>query len=172
MQAEVEFDVNESSVPNVSSEFYQMVNEFIDETEEEIRTFFDELFTYQRPAFMVEIGAPVSVLIDLELFMQKKGYFIYDEIQIVEKGDENKEYLDQELFEKYPGQQIGASTLFVTLRPEFMHLAKISETIPWGCGEHFPPVCDPRAALRGLLFGYNVKNIIGFVSRPCEERMQ
>ena len=70
----------------------------------------------------------------------------------------------QELFDEYPNEIMGATLLYVSLREEFIHLAELVENVPLSC--HYHDRCDPRAALRGLLYGYDIRSIIGFIEQP------
>ena len=69
----------------------------------------------------------------------------------------------QELFDENPSDILVATVIYISLRKEFIHLAEIAEKSPLCCGLHED--CDPKSALKGLLFGYQVKNIIGFIAQ-------
>ena len=163
MEGEMRFDKVIPLPEDISKEFHNNFKEFLDEGKESIYSYFKELLTFKRCVFSLEIGAPVRVIHEIDKFLQKNGYITYNDIDIVEKGDENKDYFPQELFEKYPNEIMGATLLYISYRDEFIHLAKLAENAPLSCNVH--ENCYPRAALRGLLYGYSIQNIINFIEQ-------
>jgi len=100
-------------------------------------------------------------------FFLPEDYYPYDDaletacrvLKILSDCDKTSD----ELFNEFPNEIMGASLIYISLRPEFIHIARIIENFPTGCFEHNN--CDTRAAVKGLLLGYNVKNIIGFIQQ-------
>lgn len=151
---------------NVSISLYDKFKEFLDEDLEQIKSYFNELLTYKRAVISLEIAAPISVLYEIEKYLNENQYLTYNQINFVTKGDENKEFFPQELFDKYPDKIMGSTILFISYRNEFIHLAELVENVPLSCDIHED--CDPRAALRGLIYGYHINNIIGFIQQNSQ----
>jgi hypothetical protein len=163
MEGEVNFH-NEILVPeDISNELYDKFKEFFDENQKNFNSYFCELLSFKRCAFSLEIAAPIKVIHEIDKFLKQNGYITYNDINFVEKGDENMDVFPQDLFEKYPNEVMGATSLYISYRHEFVHLAKIVENVPLECDQH--EQCDPRAALKGLLYGYSIPNIINFIDQ-------
>ena len=163
MEGEYKFDIEINLPKDISEDFYQEYGEFIDESLKQIQSYFSELLSLNRYIFSLEIAAPMKVLYEIERYLNNYQYLTYNQIDLAEEGDENKDFIPQELFEKHPDEFIGVSILYISFREEFIHLAKLIENFPFSCDEH--EICDTRAMLRGLLYGYNIKNIIGFIEQ-------
>lgn len=163
MEGEVVFDVSIELPKDISDDFSERFEGFLDEDSNQIRSYFSELLSFKRAAFSLEIAAPIRVMSEIVKYLDECQYLTYNQLDFVERGDENIDYYPQELFDEYPNEIMGASLLYVSLREEFIHLAKLIENVPLSCHAH--DCCDPRAALRGLLYGYSVKSIIGFIEQ-------
>ena len=103
----------------------------------------------------------------MEKYLKKNGYFVWNDIEFVEKGDEKEEFFPQELFDQHPDEPMIACMMFVSYREDFVHVAQIVESSIYFCADH--DNCDPRGILRGLLYGYGVWNIIGFMEQQGGE---
>jgi hypothetical protein len=162
MEGERTFD-NPITLPkDISVDFYNKFQKFIDEDLHNVQNYFKELLTFKRSLFSIEIGAPIKILNDIEIFLRQHGYIVYNQIDIVHR-DENDDFIDQNLFNEYPNEQIGATMIYVSYRNEFIHIAKILENIPFSCIEHED--CEPYHTLKGLLHGYSIPNIINFIDK-------
>ena len=161
MEGEVYFSQTIKAPKDVSEDFFDRFGEFLDETKSQIKSCFSELLSFKRAVFSLEIAAPIKQLHEIERFLKKHGYQTWNKIDGVEKNDENREFFPQELFNRYPNEIMGASLLFISCRTEFIYLAKLAEHI--SCS--IPERGDPRAAFRGLLYGYCIQNIIGFIEQ-------
>ncbi len=163
MNGENEFNIEINPPKDISDLFYNKFYEFLDEDMEQIKSYFSELLLFKRSVFSLEIAAPIKVIHEIEKFLNDNRYLTYNQFDFVTKGDENIDFFPQDLFDKYPNEIMGATVLYISLRNEFIHLAELVENIPLSCDLH--KGCDPRAALKGLLLGYQIKNIIGFIEQ-------
>ena len=145
---------------DISEDFYERFNRFLNDSADDIRGYFNELLTFKRCAFSLEFGCPARIAQEMEKFLKENRYFVWNDMEFVEKGDENEEYFDQELFDQYPDEPMVACMMFVSYREDFVHVAQIVENSIYFCADH--DNCDPRGILRGLLYGYGVENIVGF----------
>jgi hypothetical protein len=163
IEGEAEFDLNIELPQDLSDDFFEKFKGFLDEELNQIKSYFSQLLSFKRAAFSLEIAAPIRVLYEIEKYLDEYQYLTYNQVDLVEKGDENKDLYPQELFDEYPTEIMGATLLYVSLREEFIHLAELVENVPLSCDIHDD--CSPRAALRGLLYGYDIKNIVGFIEQ-------
>ena len=146
---------------DISQDLLDHYREILGIEERSLRNLFQELLSFKRAVFSFEICGPVETLYEIDRYLKDNDYLTYCQIEHVEEGDENCEYLPEDLFSRYPGKTLGAALICISLREEFIHLIKMAEEYPLACNDH--EICDPRAALRGLLYGYALKNIIGFI---------
>ena len=163
MEGEIEYDMSIELPQDISDDFFERFKGFLDEDLDQIRSYFSELLSFKRATFSLEIAAPIEVISEIEKYLNEYQYLTYNQVHFVEKGDENIDHYPQELFDEYPNETMGAALLYVSHREEFIHLAELVESVPLACDIHNG--CDPRAALRGLLYGYDIKNIIGFIEQ-------
>lgn len=172
MEGEVEYDMSVELPQDISDDFFERFGNFLDEDLNQIESYFSELLSMKRAAFSLEIAAPIGVISEIEKYLNEHQYSTYNQVDLVEKGDENRDYYPQELFDEYPNEIMGATLLYVSYREEFIHLARVAENVPLSCSIHNG--CDPRAALRGLLYGYDINNIVGFIEQDeqCDSSAQ
>lgn len=170
MEGEMEYDMNIELPQDISDDFFERFKGFLDEDLDQIRSYFSELLSFKRAAFSLEIAAPIRVISEIEKYLVEHQYLTYNQVDFVERGDENIDYFPQEMFDEYPNEIMGATLLYVSYREEFIHLAGLVESVPLSC--HIHDGCDPRAGLRGLLYGYDIKNIIGFIEQTNDNSAQ
>lgn len=172
MEGEREFDMNIELPQDISDDFFERFGCFLDEDLSQIRSYFSELLSFKRAAFSLEIAAPIRVISEIEKNLNEHQYSTYNQLDLVEKGDENKDYYPQGLFDEYPNEIMGATLLCVSYREEFIHLTELAGSDSLSGDVHID--CDSRHALRGLLYGYDIKNIVGFIEqdRQCDSSAQ
>ena len=161
--AEKQFDTQCPMPKDISEGFYERFNRFLDDSADDIKGYFREMLTFKRCVFSLEFGRTVRIAKLMERYLKENGYFVWNDLEFVEKGDENEELFPQELFDEYPDESMVACMMFVSYREDFVHVAQIVENSIYFCGDH--DNCDPRGILRGLLYGYGVRNIVGFVEQ-------
>ncbi len=163
MEGEMEYDMDVELPQDISDDFFEKFKLFLDEDLNQIKSYFSELLSFKRATFSLEIAAPIKVISEIEKYLVEHQYSTYNQVDFVERGDENIDCFPQEMFDEYPNEIMGATLLYVSFKEEFIHLAELVENVPLSCDIH--DGCDPRGALRGLLYGYNIKNIIGFIEQ-------
>lgn len=170
MEGEREFEMIVELPQDVSVDFYKRFGRFLDEDLSQLRSLFCELLSLERVAFSLEIVAPEGVISDIEEYLNEHQYSTYCLLESFEKGDESNDYYPQELYDEFPNETIVWALTYVSTREEFVHLAELAEGL--SCDVHED--CDPRAALRGLLYGYSIKNILGFIEQEeeCDSNAQ
>ena len=160
--AERHFDIVIPMPKDISKGFYQRFNAFLDYSEDDIKRYFNELLTFKRCVFSMEFGCPARIAQQMEKYLKENGYFVWNDMEFVEKGDENEEYFPQELFDQYPDEPIVACMMFVSYREDFVHVAQIVENSIYFCGDH--DNCDPRGILRGCSMGMGFGISLGLLN--------
>ena len=163
MEGERKFRMNFKLPEDISEIFYKKYNEFLSENKDQIKFYFSELLEMKRPLFSIELAAPIKIIQDMENLLIEKRYHIYNKIKLFHEEDKNYENYPQEVFDKYPNEVIVNSIIYISLRSEFIHLAELVENTTFSCDIH--DICDARATLKGLIHGYQIKNIIGFIEQ-------
>ena len=74
---------------DISLEFKYQFHKFID-PEEDIYMYFKELLSLKRAAFSLEIAAPVRIIQQIEQLIKENGFFIFNDMDFVDKGDESE----------------------------------------------------------------------------------
>ena len=145
MEGECDFDLKMEIPENLSIQLYQVCGEFISENEESINILFEELLQLERAAFMVEIAAPIKIIYQVETLLIDAGYQT-----LLSIGFDVCEDIKFDLQQKYPHDIIVAACVYISLHDCFIKVAELLVA-----GIQYPTIS-------GLLFGYQVKNIIGF----------
>ena len=148
MEGEREFDIKIQIPTDVSKELFELTADFISENDKEVSNLFNELLTFKRAAFMIEIASPIRVVAAVDELLLGAGYQVFISMDF-EPVDEIKNDLEKE----YPDEVIIAAAVYVSVHEAFLEVARMADA-----GVMYP-------ALSGLLFGYQVKNIIGFLEQ-------
>lgn len=154
MEGERTFDDTKIELPkDCSNEVWEFLAKYEDDEEvklemkKEIGNYFRELLSFQRAVFMIETEVPLDVSHRIEYLLVETGYKVYNHIDFCLAYDDIRK-------EQIPGKPEPGNWIYVSLRDEFIELAKLSAI---GIG---------GAALEGLLFGYNARNIIAYIDEP------
>jgi len=147
MEGEKEFLLEIEMPENVALEFHQLFDEEEVEERKVVLNLFDELLSLKRAACMIEVFAPIEKVHRAEYMLREKGYHVLSSVYFgldIEDGFKSQE----------PGQPDPMTSMYISLHPDFIEVAELIEA----------GVC--RDALCGLLFGFRVKNIIGYFDQP------
>ena len=148
MEGEREF-TNVVRVPDdVSDGLFHILSGFTDEDRNSVANYFSELRSFKRAGFKIEIAAPIVAIHQAEAMLTNADYSIFVSMDF-DLFDEDR----LELMKDYPEDQIVSACLYVSLHDEFIEVAKLIDV-----GIH-PQV------LSGLLYGYKIQNIIGFLDQ-------
>jgi len=148
MEGEVEFHDPVHIPANVSEDLLQLASEFISDYEEQVSNLFTELLEMRRAVLMIEVASPIRTVKGLDDLLRTAGYEVFISMDF-EPVDE----VNEELEEKYPDEVIVAAAVYVSLHEAFLDVARLADA-----GVCYQVSC-------GLLFGYRVKNIIGFIGQ-------
>ena len=67
--AEREFDEPIPMPKDISKGFYKRFSAFLNDSEDDIKGYFNELLTFKRCVFSLEFGCPVSIASQMEKFI-------------------------------------------------------------------------------------------------------
>ncbi len=152
MEGEREFNIKIEIPTDVSKELNELTADFISENDKEVSNLFNELLSIKRAAFMIEIASPIRVVKAVDELLRGAGYQVFISMDF-EPVDEIKNDLEKE----YPDDVIIAAAVYVSLHEAFIEIARLADA-----GVMYP-------VLSGLMFGYRVKNIIGFLEQKRDE---
>ena len=147
MEGEKEFPLEIEIPENVALEFHQLFSEDRVEEKEVVLNLFDELLSLKRAACMIEVHAPIEEVHRAEYLLREKGYHVLGSVCFgleYEDGFKSQE----------PGNPEPMTSMYISLHPNFIEVAELIEA----------GIC--HAALSGLLFGFETKNIIGYFEQP------
>ena len=147
MEGEKEFPLEIEIPENIALDFYQIFEEDEVEEEEEVMNLFGELLSLKRAACMIEVYSPIEKVHRAEYLLRGKGYHVLSSVYFGLDSEDG--FKSQE-----PGHPDPLTSMYISLHPDFIEVAKLIEA----------GVC--RDALCGLLFGFQVKNIIGYFDQP------
>lgn len=148
MEGEIEFEGPVDIAGDVSNDFHDIAGEFISDYEEQVSNLFTELLEMRRTVLIIEVASPIRIVKGVDDLLRNAGYEVF-----VSMDFEPVDELKVELEEKYPDKVIVAAAVYVSLHEAFLDVARLADA----------GVC--YQALCGLMFGYRVKNIIGFIGQ-------
>ncbi len=151
MEGEGESPIQIELPKDVSDEFYEIVKDCDVGDIEEISNYFKELLSLERAACMVEIHGPIEVAHKAEYLLRENGYHVYSSMYFGLDFDDGFKA-------QTPGNPEPMISMYISLHEAFIEVAYLIEGMRWSI--------DLRDALYGLLFGYSVKNIIGYLEQP------